>query len=82
VSKKNKADILPLQGTANITLVIHNSVESNPQAQTDFHWSPGSQELLRKFQAQCYMDFGGKRASLVLDALVQQWLAGETTVRL
>jgi hypothetical protein len=83
VAKKNKADIMsqPLQGKANISFVINQTfVEEKPKF--DFHWSPGSQEIVRQFQVKCMEEFGGRRASLVLDALVQHWLAGKIKVTL
>jgi len=47
-----------------------------------FHWITDSQERLRSFLSKSIMDFGSKRASRVIDALVDKWLRGEVTVSL
>jgi hypothetical protein len=54
-----------------------------PKKQTnDFHWTPSEQDLLRQFLAKCIMEFGGKKASRVMDELVRQWIDGRVKVRL
>ena len=64
--------------TGNVTI----KPERGQEESNDFHWVPKSQALLRKFQAECVMRFGGKKASKVMDALVKQWLDGKVKVRL
>jgi hypothetical protein len=48
----------------------------------DFHWTPEDGDLLRQFIAKCALEFGGRKAGRVLDALAKKWVEGRVKVRL
>ena len=71
-----------LCGTADITLKIMTAGAKQKKATNDFHWTPESQQTLRAFIAKCATEFGGKKASKVMEILVKKWLKGKVKVHL